>query len=231
MKQESYEDKNNDKDGSSVLRNIEDEMGEDYARLGGLSSEEELREPLLKSLAKRLPWLLSLFFMGLLVSSAIGAFESVVASLTVVVYFQSLILGMSGNVGTQSLAVTVRTLSEQKLSLKQKLFLVLKEARVGLCNGLVIGGLSFIVIGIYLFFLKGESPMFSFSVSLCIGVSMLVSMVVSSVSGTSIPLLLERIGVDPAVASGPFITTINDLFAVLIYYGLAWVILINAFGG
>ena len=156
MKQESYEDNNKDSEESSVVRDVEDEMGEDYARLGGLSAEEELNEPLLKSLSKRLPWLLSLFFMGLLVSSAIGAFEGVVASLTVVVYFQSLILGMAGNAGTQSLAVTVRTLSEQKLSAKQKLFLVLKEARVGLCNGIIIGVISFAVIGGYLFFIKGE---------------------------------------------------------------------------
>ena len=210
-------------------RVIEDEIEDDYAKLGGLSSEEELHEPLSRSLAKRLPWLLALFFMGFLVSSVIGAFESIVASLTLIVSFQSLILGMAGNVGTQSLAVTIRTLSDETLTGKQRFSLVLKEAIVGFCNGSLIGILSFVSIGAYLFFLKGESASLSFSVSLCIGIAMLVSMLLSSISGTSIPMILDKINIDPAVASGPFITTINDLVAVVTYYGLAWALLINVF--
>lgn len=209
---------------------IEDEIGDDYAKLGGLSSEEELHEPVFKSLAKRLPWLLALFFMGFLVSSVIGKFENVVASLTLIVSFQSLILGMAGNVGTQSLAVTIRALSDEALSSKQKLSLVFKEARVGFCNGTLIGILSFAAIGAYLFFLKGERAELAFSVSLCIGIAMLISMFLSSITGTSIPMILEKLKIDPAVASGPFITTINDLVAVVTYYGLAWALLINLFG-
>ncbi len=212
-----------------ITQVIEDEIGDDYAKLGGLSSEEELHEPIMRSLAKRLPWLLALFFMGFLVSSVIGAFESVVASLTLIVSFQSLILGMAGNVGTQSLAVTIRTLSDEELTGKQRSSLVFKEARVGFCNGLLIGILSFAAIGAYLFFLKGESAGLSFSVSLCIGIAMLISMLLSSISGTSIPMILEKMKIDPAVASGPFITTINDLVAVVTYYGLAWILLINVF--
>lgn len=213
-----------------IARLIEDEIGDDYAKLGGLSSEEELQEPLMRSLAKRLPWLLALFFMGFLVSGVIGAFENVVASLTLIVSFQSLILGMAGNVGTQSLAVTIRTLSDEELNSKKKFSLVLKEARVGFCNGLLIGLLSFVTIGAYLFLLKGEIASLAFSVSLCIGIAMLVSMLLSSISGTAIPMILEKMKIDPAVASGPFITTINDLVAVVTYYGLAWALLINVFG-
>jgi magnesium transporter len=209
---------------------IEDEIVDDYAKLGGLSSEEELHEPLLKSIGKRLPWLIVLFFMGLLVSSAVGAFEKVVASLALIVSFQSLILGMAGNVGTQSLAVTIRLLADESLDAKQKLSLVFKEARVGFCNGLLLGLLSFVTVSAYLFFLSGETLIFAFSVSLCVGVAMLISMILSSISGTSIPMILEKMKIDPAVASGPFITTINDLVAVVTYYGLAWVLLINVFG-
>lgn len=212
-----------------IGRLIEEEIGDDYAKLGGLSSEEELHEPLLRSLAKRLPWLLALFFMGFLVSSVIGAFENVAASLTLIVSFQSLILGMAGNVGTQSLAVTIRTLSDEELSGKQRFSLVFKEARVGFCNGLLIGLLSFASIGAYLFFIKGEVAQLSFSVSLCIGIAMLISMLLSSITGTSIPMILDKMKIDPAVASGPFITTINDLVAVVTYYGLAWAFLINVF--
>jgi magnesium transporter len=212
-----------------ITQVIEDEIGDDYAKLGGLSSEEELHEPLMRSLAKRFPWLLALFFMGFLVSSVIGAFENVVASLTLIVSFQSLILGMAGNVGTQSLAVTIRTLSDEDLSSKKKISLVLKEARVGLCNGLLVGSLSFVTIGAYLFLLKGENASIAFSVSLCIGIAMLISMLLASISGTAIPMILEKMNIDPAVASGPFITTINDLVAVVTYYGLAWALLINVF--
>ena len=85
---------------------------------------------------KRLPWLIILLFLGMGVSSVVGVFETVVAVLPVVMCFQSLILDMAGNVGTQSLAVTIRVLMDETLSTKQKLGLVVKEMRIGLCNGL-----------------------------------------------------------------------------------------------
>ena len=209
---------------------IEDEIGDDYAKLGGLTSEEDLREPLFKSLGKRLPWLLVLFGMGFIVSSVVGLFDSVVSGLPLIVSFQSLILGMAGNVGTQSLAVTIRALSDESLGGRQKAYLVFKEARVGFFNGLLLGASSFLIIGAYLFFLKGEALTLSFAVSGCTGIALLVSMLLSSVSGTTIPLVFKKIGIDPAVASGPFITTINDLVAVVTYYGLAWALLAGIIG-
>ena len=109
---------------------VDDEMGDDYAKLAGLSAEEDLREPLKKSIGKRLPWLIILLGLGLVVSSVVGVFESIVAHLALIVSFQSLILDMSGNVGTQSLAVTIRVLMDEKLSGKQKIFLIGKEARI-----------------------------------------------------------------------------------------------------
>ncbi len=206
---------------------IEDEIGDDYAKLGGLSAEEDLREPLIKSIGKRLPWLIVLFGLGLIVSAVVSLFDSVVARLSLIVSFQSLILGMAGNVGTQSLAVTIRSLVDETLDAKQKLFLVLKEARVGLCNGLILGVMSFVIIGAYLFFIRSETAALSFSVSLCTGIALAVSMLLSGISGTAIPILLKKMKIDPAVASGPFITTLNDLVAVVTYYGLAWLLLIG----
>ena len=105
-----------------------------------------------------------------------------------------------------------------------------KEARVGFFNGLLLGISSFLIIGAYLFFLKGEPMSLAFSVSGCTGIALLVSMLLSSVSGTTIPLVFKKIGIDPAVASGPFITTINDLVAVVTYYGLAWALLASTVG-
>ena len=209
-----------------VTRLVDEEMGDDYAKLAGLAAEEDLQEPLKKSVEKRLPWLVVLLGLGLVVSGVVGLFEKVVASLTLVVCFQSLILDMAGNVGTQSLAITIRVLMDENLTGKQKLYLVAKEARVGLCNGVILGVLSFGLIGVYLL-LKGEAMQLAFSVSACTGIALLVSMVLSSVAGTTIPLLFKKLQIDPAVASGPLITTVNDLVAVVTYYGLAWFLLIH----
>lgn len=210
-----------------ITQLVDDEMGDDYAKLAGLSSEEDLHEPLRKSIGKRLPWLMILLGLGLVVSSVVGMFETVVAHLTLIISFQSLVLDMAGNVGTQSLAVTIRVLMDEKISSRQKLYLVGKEARIGLTNGLVLGLLSFLLIGLYLLIFKNQTPVFAFSVSFCTGTALLLALLISSVSGTVIPLALKRLHIDPAVASGPLITTINDLVAVVTYYGLAWLLLIH----
>ena len=134
---------------------------------------------------------------------------------------------MAGNAGTQSLAVTIRVLMDEQLSGKQKLFLIGKEARVGLVNGIILGLLSLVFISLYLVVLKGQSVMLAFSVSLCTGISLVVSILLSSICGTVVPLVFKKLNIDPAVASGPLITTINDLAAIVAYYGLAWAMLIN----
>ena len=206
---------------------VDDALGEDYAKLAGLTAEEDLQEPLKKSIGKRLPWLIILLGLGLLVSSVVGLFEHVVSHLALIVAFQSLVLDMAGNVGTQSLAVTIRVLMDEQLSGKQKLFLIWKEARIGLLNGAILGVLSFTLIGLYLILFKAQPPVAAFSMSFCTGAALMVAMLLSSVAGTAIPLLFKKINVDPAVASGPLITTVNDLVAVVTYYGLAWFLLIN----
>lgn len=111
-----------------IVKVVDDEMGEDYAMLAGLTSEEDLHEPLKQSIKKRLPWLIILLGLGLVVSSVVGMFETVVAQLTIVMCFQSLILDMAGNVGTQSLAVTIRVLMDEDLTARQNLDLCLKKA-------------------------------------------------------------------------------------------------------
>ncbi len=206
---------------------IDDTLGDDYAKLGGLSAEEDLEEPVRKSIGKRLPWLCVLLVLGMIVSSVVGIFESIVADLAVIVCFQSLVLGMAGNVGTQSLAVTIRVLMGEEVSAKQKVYLVFKEARVGLINGTLLGILSFILVGGYLNLIGGESAEIAFAVSACTGFALVVAMLFSSIAGTSIPIIFKKVGIDPAVASGPLITTVNDLVAVLTYYGFAWIMLVN----
>ncbi len=208
------------------LQVVDDELSEDYAKFAGLSAEEDLREPLWQSVRKRLPWLLVLLGLGMVVSGVVGLFEAVVAQLTLVVCFQSLVLDMAGNVGTQSLAVTIRVLMDSEVSAAQKRKLVWKEARVGFMNGAILGAASFVLIGLYLL-LRGQTALMAFGVSGCIGIALLAAMVLSAISGTVIPIFFKKIHVDPAVASGPLITTVNDLVAVVSYYGLTWLLLIK----
>ena len=227
-------DENNCLRGVLTAQDITDLVGdaldEDYAKLGGLTAGEDLEEPLVKSIGKRLPWLVVLLGLGLVVSSVVGLFEHVVAHLALIVCFQSLVLDMAGNVGTQSLAVTIRVLMDERLSGKEKLFLVWKEGRVGLINGAILGTLSFTLIGLYLMVFKGQAPVAAFSMSFCTGAALMVSMLLSSIAGTTVPILFNKLNIDPAGASGPLITTMNDLVAVVTYYGLSWILLIGVLG-
>lgn len=211
----------------NIVEVVDEEMGEDYARLAGLTAEEDLREPIFRSVSKRIPWLIVLLFLGLGVSAVVGLFESVVSSLTLIVCFQSLTLSMAGNVGTQSLAVTIRVLMDEQISGKECLRLIFKEVRVGFLNGAVLGAASTALIGVYIWLVNAKEPVFAFATSGCIGLSMVLAMTVSGLTGTLVPMLFKKLKVDPAVASGPLITTINDLVAVVTYYGLAWWLLIN----
>ena len=172
-----------------VIEAVDDEMGEDYAKLAGLTAEEDLRETTKESMKKRLPWLIILLLLGMGVSTVVGSFEAVVAVIPIVICFQSLILDMAGN-----------------------------------------GGLAFAFLGLYIFGLKGYALPTAFLVSGCVGVSLLLAMVISSLVGTLVPLFFAKIKIDPAVASGPLITTVNDLVAVVTYYGLAWLFLIPIMG-
>ncbi len=212
-----------------IVEVVDDEMGDDYAKLGGLTAEEDLNESLLVSVKKRLPWLIILLFLGMVVSTVVGLFEGVVAQIALLVCFQSLILDMAGNVGTQSLAVTIRVLMDESLTARQKLELVWKEMRIGLCNGGLLGVLALLFIGLYVWLFKGKTIHYAFCLSGCVGVSLLLSMVISSFVGTAIPMFFKKIKVDPAVASGPLITTVNDLVAVVTYYSLSWLMLVEIF--
>ena len=206
---------------------VDDAMGEDYAKFAGLTAEEDLEETTTESMKKRLPWLVILLFLGLAVSTVVGVFETVVAVLPIVMCFQSLILDMAGNVGTQSLAVTIRVLMDENLTAGEKVGLVFKEMKVGFFNGLFLGIMAFIFIGLYIWLLKGNPVVHAFVISGCVGFSLMAAMVISSLVGTLIPMFFHKIKIDPAVASGPLITTVNDLVAVVIYYGLVWILLIH----
>ena len=213
---------------TDIIELVDEEISDDYAKLAAMTAEEEPDEPLITSMKKRIPWLIALLFMGLAVSAVVGLFEGVVDALPMIVSFQSLILGMAGNVGTQSLAVTVRTLgTDEEDGIKSRLFTIFKEVRIALLNGLVLGAISFAIVSAYLFIFASYSTIFVLSAAGCVGLAMCFAMAISGLTGAAIPVCLDRMGVDPAVASGPLITTVNDLVAVISYYGLAWALLLN----
>lgn len=209
-----------------LIEMVDNEMGEDYAKLAGLTAEEDLKEPTLQSMKKRLPWLIILLFLGMAVSSVVGLFENVVAVLPIVICFQSLVPDMAGNVGTQSLAVTIRVLMDENLTGKQKFSggqgskdRFLKRSTVGHYGITLSRCLCASVQRIYLdgslwnLRLRGSLPLSGNGDLQC--------------RRYGDPHVFHKIKVDPAVASGPLITTVNDLVAVVTYYGMAWLLLIR----
>ena len=209
-----------------MLELVDEQMSEDFAKFAALSSDEDISEPTIRSVKKRIPWLAALLFLGLMVSAVVGAFEGIVRELPLIICFQSLILGMAGNVGTQSLAVTVRMLNSEESEGKKKLGFVFKETRIAFFNGLIMALCSVLIIGLYLC-LRGNSPQLSFITSSCVALALWFAMMISGFTGAGIPMIFSKIGIDPAVASGPLITTVNDLIAVISYYGLAYILLLK----
>ena len=211
---------------SDIVEVVDEELSEDYAKLAGLTDEEEFDESVFKSLGKRLPWLILLLVLGLGVSLIVSSFEAVIATIPMVVFFQSTILAMAGNVGTQSLAVTIQNLNDHELEGKTVLKQIFKEVRIGFMNGLSMGIISFGMVLLFLV-IKNEpitGDVFLISDALYLSFSVLFSLVLAltfaSLVGSAIPLILKKIKIDPAVASGPLITTVNDVIAVVTYYGL-----------
>lgn len=216
---------------NDLLELVDDELSDDYAKLAGLSSEEELEESTFLSVKKRIPWLCILLLLGLLISMVMGIFEGAIKAVPAIVFFQSMILGMGGNVGTQSLAVTIRAISDTEITRKEMFRLIFKEIRIAFFNGLLIALISFVVVSLYLIISKTEiDPSYQsqyipiFKTAAVVSSSLIITMVISGLIGTLIPIILQKCKVDPAVASGPFITSVNDIMAIVIYYGITLIV-------
>ena len=185
---------------------------DDYSKLAGVSDMEYIDKGPLSSARKRLPWLIILLFLGMITANLIGQFEDTLSKKAILAVFIPLIAGMAGNTGTQSLAVIVRGIATGQIEEESKLKLLWREAGTGLITGITCGIVVIAVVYIW----KGELVL-----ALLVGISILVSLFVATLAGSLVPLLMHKMNIDPAVASGPFITTINDLISILIYFGMA----------
>ncbi|MBN6205012.1 magnesium transporter, partial [Ralstonia pickettii] len=195
-----------------ILDVMQEEASEDYSMLAGVSDDEKHTDSAFQSAKKRLPWLIILLFLGMFTASLIARFEDTLNQVAVLAIFIPLIAGMAGNSGTQSLAVAVRGISTGDYQKQGKLKMILREA----CTGLITGSVSGLIIAGVIYFWQGNVFL-----GLIVGVSIMASLVVATLAGALIPLLMERLKIDPAVASGPFITTINDIISIIIYFGMA----------
>lgn len=195
-----------------ILDIVEEEAIDDYSKLAAMSDTDIPDSTVIASARKRLPWLIILLFLGMLTANLIGYFESTLEQVAVLAIFIPLIAGMAGNSGTQALAVAVRGIATGDYGEQGKLKMIGREAGTGLITGTVCG----MVITIVIYIWKGDIYL-----GMLVGFSILASLFVSTLAGTLVPMIMDRFNIDPAVASGPFITTINDIISILIYFGMA----------
>ena len=191
-----------------IIDVIDEEATEDILRLAGVHPDEMLDSSSRRIIRHRLPWLFVSWLGGLLASYVIHAYEVTLQSLVVLAAFFPVIIGMGGNAATQSLAVAVRGLATGAIDPRRFLYALLREGRVGLSLGLIYG----LLLGAVAFVWQG-TPM----LGLVVGSALFASMTVAAVLGGLLPLAFARIGIDPAVASGPFLTTAIDIIGLVMY--------------
>ncbi|MDO5409490.1 MAG: magnesium transporter [Lachnospiraceae bacterium] len=212
-----------------LLEAVDDELVDDYAKLAGLTAKEDVGEKIFTRVRNRIPSLLLLLLLGIGISAVIGCLETVTSriasQLSVIMCFQALILALAGNTGTQSLAVAIRALMDEDISPKERIRFVGNEMLIGGTGALLISSLAFGAVGIYLHFIKNCIWTSAFYISGCISLALLLAMLLSSLIGVITPILFHKIKLDPAIISSPLITTVNDLIAIIVYYGLAGLML------
>ncbi|MCJ1907043.1 magnesium transporter [Planococcus ruber] len=195
-----------------IIDVLDEEASDDYSKLAAVSDMDTFDKGPFTAAKKRLPWLILLTFLGMLTANLMGMFEATLDKVALLAVFIPLIAGMAGNSGTQALAVAVRGIATGDIEEESKMRLLFREAGTGLITGIVCGA---VVVGL-VYFWKGE-----LLIGALVGAAVFGSIFVATLAGSFIPLLIHRLKIDPAVASGPFITTLNDIISILIYLGLA----------
>ncbi|GAA0360069.1 magnesium transporter [Bacillus horti] len=188
------------------------EATEDIEKLSASGKSIDFDTSAFVAAYRRLPWLILLLFIGLVSGSIISSFEDTLSMVVALTFFMPLIAGMTGNIGTQSLAVVVRGLITREIDRGVIIRLVFRELKVGLMIGITCGILIFLIAYIW----RGDPIL-----GIVVGSSLIMTLIIGTLAGTIIPIILYRFNVDPAVASGPLITTLNDILSLLIYFSIA----------
>ena len=203
-----------------VVDVIREEATEDFLQMAGAGKDRDI---LLKSswenARARLPWLFASWIGGIIAASLIGAFEHMLESIIVLAAFIPVIIGMGGNIGTQSSTIIVRGIATGRVDVGGELKLILKEMRVGLILGVLYG----LLLGFFADFSFEDAPS---NLGIVVGLSICASMLLAATIGTVTPLILRKLDIDPAVATGPFVTTSIDILGILFYFVIAGSILV-----
>ena len=198
-----------------VVDVIREEATEDFLQMAGAGKDREI---LLKSswenAKTRLPWLFASWVGGVIAAYLIGVFENMLENIIALAAFIPVILGMGGNIATQSSTIIVRGMATGRVNIGGEIKLILKEMQVGLLLGILYG----ILLGVFakIIFVNAHEYL-----GVVVGLSICVSMIVAATVGTIIPLILRKLDIDPAVATGPFVTTSIDILGVLFYFLIA----------
>lgn len=191
---------------------IEDETTEDFGEISAAKGATDIDISAFEAAKKRSPWIITLMFFGLLTGGIIGQFEETLERVVLLAAFIPMIMDSAGNVGTQSLAVSVRGLALGTLERNKYGKIMRRE----FATGLMIGVICMVLIAILVSLLYGN-----WMLALIVGVSIMATLSLSAVIGAIVPLIINKLKFDPAIASGPFITTLNDVIGLLIYFSIA----------
>ena len=194
---------------------IKEEAEEDYQLAAGILQDVDVDDSIFELTRARLPWLIVGLIGGIGAAFVMGGFDEILLKHKILFYFTPLIAAMAGNVGVQSSAIIVQGLANDEIkgSINNRLF---KETLLSILNGVILAGLLFL----FIYFWKGE-----IDIALALSIALVAVVIVAGIIGTFIPLFLNKRGIDPAIATGPFITTSNDIFGILIYFMVAKLIL------
>ena len=203
-----------------VIDILHETATEDMLKMAGVGEDYVETQSVLKGTRIRLPWLFASCLGGIANFFIIGRFESTLAQLTGLAAFIPIIMGMGGNIGTQSATIVVRGIATGRVNIRDFVKIISRELGVGFILGVTYGGL---IAAVAKFSFMSEP--FSWALSAVVGGSILSSMTVAAFVGTSVPLIFQRLNIDPAVATGPFVTTTMDLISVYCYFTITRLLL------
>ena len=195
-----------------LIQGVQEDLTRDIQKMFGAGGDERVSSSIFFSLKKRLPWLHVNLATAFLAAAVVASFEDIIAKLTVLAVFLPVVAGQGGNAGAQSLAVVMRGLVMREIPRNRVLALIVKEVKMGAVNGVAIGLVTALVAWVW----YGNPYL-----GLVIGLGMLVNLTCAGLSGASIPLIMKRIGIDPAQSSSIILTTVTDVMGFLSFLGFA----------